>query len=182
MPDEGAARRIGGAALDRFARSGYAQTSLSDVARCAGVDQAVAQEEFASMDALVAELTRPLIEQLDALVVAADSADTNDAEEVAEILGQYLGTLVEHRQLVKVLLGDPTAAICPAVIRVRAGLTRLRDLLAGPAGGQDERIRASSALGAIQQAVADFSDVELLASWAVILHAAAATLVTEDRA
>lgn len=181
MPTERGAGRIPAAAMERFARSGYARTTLSTIATGAGVTEAQVQDAFGTKEALVAELTRPLLERLEALVRTARDADNDDPHEVAEILGGYLAMLVEHRQPVEVLLGDPTAAVCPAVVRLRSGLTRLRDELAGPAGGLDTRIRASSALGAVQQAVADSSDVELLATRVVIIQTAAAILVTEHR-
>lgn len=173
------ASRIAAAALDRIARSGYAQTTLSTIAAGAGVTEVIVQDTFGTKEALVAELTQPLLEQLEVLVRAAGSADSNDPDQVAAVLGKYLATLVAHRQLVEVLLGDPAAATCPAVVRLRSGLLELRDELAGPGEGLGGRIRASSALGAVQQAVADSSDVELLATRAVIIQTATAILVTE---
>lgn len=168
--------RIVAAALGRFARSGYAQTTLGDIASAAGLTEVELQERFITKEALVAELTGPLLVRLDALVRTAGDADSHDPDKVAEVLAAYLSVLVDHRQEVEVLLGDPTAAACPAVSRLQAGLTELRDELAGPAGGLDERIRAASALGAVHQAVADSTDVELLISRAVVIGAAMAIL------
>lgn len=174
-PERGA--RIGVAAMNQFARSGYAKTTLGDIARRVGLTEAQVQDEIVTKEALVAELTRPLLERLDALVRTASDADSHDADEVAEIMGAYLGVLVEYRQLVEVLLGDPTAAACPAVTRLRIGLDELRNELAGPAGGFEGRILASAALGAVHRAVADLTDVELLAMRTAIIEAAAAILV-----
>lgn len=173
--------RIVAAALGRFARSGYAQTTLGEIARAAGLTEAELQESFVTKEALVAGLTGPLLVRLDALVSTAGDADSHDPEEVAEVLGAYLSVLVDHRQEVKVLLGDPTAVASPAVGRLHAGLTELRDQLAGPGGGLDERIRASSALGAVHQAVADSTDLELLATRAIIIETALAILVNGYR-
>lgn len=173
--------RIGAAALDRFARHGYAHTALADIAVGAGVPEAQLQTQFADVGALVAALTTPLARRLDAHVRRAALADTRDHTEVAAILSEYLDTLVDHRALIEVLLGDRTAAECPPVNRIKAGLTELRDRLAGPLGGPGERIRASAALGAVQQAVADFSDAELVTTRTVIVDTAAAILLDERR-
>lgn len=172
--------RIGAAALERFARRGYAQTTLADIADGAGMTEAQLQDEFASTDALVAYVAAPLLDRLAAMVSDAEDGDTRDPLEAAGVLEAYLGALVDHRRLVEVVLGDPTAASCPAVSRLRAGFTALRDVLAGPAGGLPERIRASSALGALHQAVADFTDAELLTTRGVVIDAAVAILI-EDR-
>lgn len=175
MPTERDARIVA-AALARFTRSGYERTTLGDIARAAGLTEVEMHDSFVTKDALVAELTGPLLVRLDALVRSAGDADSRDPDEVAGVLGAYLSVLVDHRKEVEVLLGDPTAAACPAVSRLQAGLTELRNELAGPAGGLDERIRASSALGAVHQAVADSTDAELLTTRAVVIGAAMAIL------
>lgn len=176
MAAEHRAGRVADAALDRFARNGYAQTTLGDIASGAELTESQLQDDFVTKEVLVAILAEPLLTRLEALVRAAGDADSRDPDEAAEILGAYLGLLVDHRQLVQVLLGDPTAAACPAVGQLQTDLTALRDELAGPAGGFHERILASSALGAVQQAVADCTDVELLATRTVIIETAVAIL------
>lgn len=177
MAPQSGSGRLPAAALELFRRNGYERSTLAEIAGEAGLTERQLQEEFATKEALVAELTRPMLHGLDSLVRTAADTDSYDPDELAKILGAYLGVLVEHRELIDVLLGDPTAADCPAVGRLRGGLAVLRDELAGPAGGLDERIRASSALGAVQRAVADFTDLELLDCRAVIIEAAVAILV-----
>lgn len=169
---------VGAAALERFAVFGYAHTTLGDIARKVGVTEARLQDEFISKEALVAVLTAPLLDRLVVLVGVAGDADSHDPDAAAEILGCYFGVLVDHRQTLDVLLGDPTASACPAVGRLRAALTTLRDELADPAGGQEGRIVAAAALGAVEHAVADLSDVELLVGRAVVVSTAVTILVT----
>lgn len=173
--------RIASGTLDRFARSGYGRTTLGDIARRVGLTEAQLQDEFATKEALVAVLTRPLLEQMDALVRMAGDVDSHDPDRITEVLGAYLGVLVDHRRLVEVLLGDPSATACPAVRRLRTALTELRDELVGPAGGPGERIVASSALGAVHRAVSDFTDGELLASRTVVIETAVGILLSDYR-
>jgi len=173
---DGDTGRIAAAALERFARSGYVGTTLADIADGAGLSEAQLKAEYATKDILVSDLTAALLDRLEALVRVAGGAATGDRVEAARVLGAYLRALSDYRSLVEVFLGDPAAAACPAVSRLRGALTGLRDALAGPAGDATSRIRASSALGAVQQAVADFTDAELVVARAVIIETAVAIL------
>ncbi|MGH9179850.1 MAG: TetR/AcrR family transcriptional regulator [Acidimicrobiales bacterium] len=154
--------RVASAALGRLRTSGYALTTLAEIASAAGLSEAELSAAFGAKNEILAELAAPLLTRLNEVLDAACTADLLRPDQLRGVLESYHDALVEHRLLVEVILRDPTAGSSDAVVAVRAGLIRLRDELATGTGDDldHHRVRAASALGAVQGAVLDLTDVD----------------------
>jgi AcrR family transcriptional regulator len=171
--------RVADVALDRLHTHGFGLTTLDDVARAANLREAELQDVFGDIEGLMRELVSPLLARLREIVTTASAADLRQAERLRHVVEAYLDTLVAHRRLVGVILGDPTGAASESVRLVRGAMVGLRDELARAAGPDlHHRIRATSALGAVQAAVMEFSDLDAGTVRDVITDAAVAILLS----
>ncbi len=125
------------------------------------------------------ELVTPLLRRLRHVVAAAATADLHRPQQVRSVIEAYLDVLVAHRNLIGAIQWDPAAASSPSVRLVRAALHNLRDSLArGPGDELQRRIRAASALGAVQAAVLELTDIDPATVRDVIAEAAVAILLS----
>lgn len=171
--------RVADVALGRLQSSGFAQTTLDDVARAAGLREADAQSLFGDMEGLMSELVSPLLGRLREIAASAAAVDPRNATQLREVLEGYLDALVAYRALLCVVLGDVTAASSASVRLVRATMGSVREELARGMGGDlDHRIRAASALGAVQAAVLELTEVDPTTVRDVITDAAVAILLS----
>src|SRR5439155_27324847 len=112
-------------------------------------------------EGFLAQSASPLVGRLAEILSAARAGDLRQPEQLRRMVEDYVDALVTHRLLVEVVLGDPTAAASDAAATVRAAVQRLqRHLARGPGGELGRRIRAASALGAIQTAVLQLADAD----------------------
>lgn len=178
--DPGARKgRVADVALGCFRSRGFALTSLADVARAANLDDADVGALFGDKEGLMSELVSPLLSRLGEVVAAAAVADLTQHRQLRNVIEGYLDTLVAHRLLVGIILGDPTAASNESVRLVRATMSCLRDQLAAGTGSDPERgIRAAAALGAMQAAALELTDIDPTTVRHVIADAAMAILLT----
>lgn len=171
--------RVADVALGRLQSSGFAQTTLDDVARAADLREADAQALFGDMEGLMNELVSPLLDRVGEIATSAAAVDLRDTTQLRGLIEGYLNALVAHRVLVGVVLGDPTATSSASVRLVRATMLVLRDELArGTGGDRNHRIRAASALGAVEAAVLELTDVDATTVRDVITDAAVAILLS----
>jgi len=106
----GAARqRLLDAALALFTERGVNGTSLQMIADALGVTKAAVYHQFPSKDEIVLAVIAPAVDQLRALVAAADAAPTPAAGREIVLEGMT-GLVVAHRRLAAVLLVDRTVA------------------------------------------------------------------------
>lgn len=145
--------RVCDVALGRLAASGYAMTTLADVARAAGVPEEDLRTHFGDLEGLMAELVSPLVASLRGLAMAAHGVDGARAHAMRELLLRYYDTLADHRALALVALDDPTAGDSGAVLRVRAAVLAVQAELAGAGADLDHIVRTASAMGAVHDAV-----------------------------
>jgi AcrR family transcriptional regulator len=171
--------RVFDVAPGRLQANGFAYTTLEDIARAADLREADVRALFGDKEGLMGELVSPLLDRLRAIAAAAPPGEPRHAKQLRHLIERYLDALVAHRLLVSVVLGDPTATQCQPVRDVRAAIAALRDALAGgPEADLDHRIRAASALGAVQAAVLELAGVEPATVRGVITDAAVAILLS----
>lgn len=133
-------RRLLEIAIDRFGERGYRATSVSEIARTAGLTQAAVYAYFSSKEALFDAA-------VDADAAAAISRTTSQVAEVPAIqlvpmmLVFLLGGVEEHPLLKRVLQGHEPEALQRLVNL--PSLTDLADLIAG-------RIREAQARGEVR--------------------------------
>jgi AcrR family transcriptional regulator len=169
--------RVADVALVCLRTRGMALTTLDDVARAAGVDEAELQADFGDVEGLMRELVSPLLAGLREVATQAAGADLRQPAQLRVVIEAYLDALVAQRLLVGVILDDPTGAGSESVRVVRAAMVGIRDVLARGTGSDlDHTIRAASALGAVQAGVLEFTDLDAATVRDVITDAAVAIL------
>src|SRR3954471_12175134 len=107
MPRQTAAdtrAEIRAVAAELFAQQGFEQTSLRQIAERLGITKAALYYHFPSKDELLAELARPMIEDLEAYVAQAHGAGPDDAP---ELLRRYLELCHRNRKLLQGVLREP---------------------------------------------------------------------------
>ena len=98
--------RILAAAEEAFARHGYAETRLEDVAAAAGVRRPSLLYHFGSKDALYANTVRRVFEGLRSALVKAMSSEGTFEERVDATVGDYVAFLVAHPNLARIFLRE----------------------------------------------------------------------------
>ena len=130
-------------------------------------------------DALTRDRALPLVSRLAALTTSAASADLRQASALRAVIEEYMDALLLHRGVVTAASLVPAGGSSEAAGLVRDAIAALRDELAQGTGSElDGRIRAASALGAIQAAVLEPSDFEPATVRDVIAAAAVAILLS----
>ena len=171
--------RVADVALGRLCTRGFALTTLDDIARAARVGEAELRAVFGDVEGLMRKLVSPLLDRLGAVARQAAAADLHERQQLILVIEAYLDALVPHRVLVGVVLGDPAGAESESIRLVRAAMAGLRDQLAQGTGPDlDHTIRASSALGAVQAGVLEFTDLDASMVRNVITDAAVAILLS----
>jgi AcrR family transcriptional regulator len=125
------------AALECFADRGVRQTSLTDVARRAGVSRATAYRAFAGKDDLVAAVARAEVERFTAQLAEAVDWNADIDEVIRRTVAFTLRYLEAHAVLQRVLREEPEQLA--GVIVQRPGRVTLIELVRGGA----ERVLAS---------------------------------------
>ncbi len=171
--------RVADVTLGCLRTRGFALTTLDDVARAAGVGEAELQAVFGDVEGLMRELVSPLLASLREVTTQAAAVDLREPAQLRVVIEAYLDVLVAQRLLVGVILGDPAGAASESVCLVRGAMVGFRDVLAGGTGSElDHRIRAASALGAVQAGVLEFTDLDAPTVRDVITDAAVAILLS----
>ena len=157
---------------------GVAGTTLEDVADAAGVDEGNLRACLVDMEGLMAALVTPFLERLEPVAARAAAVDLGQEQAIREVIDAYLDAILDHRSVAGVVLSDPTAASTEPARRVRALTMAIRDHLAGGLSADlDGTIRATSALGALQFAALERSDLERHILFHTLTEAAVAILL-----
>jgi AcrR family transcriptional regulator len=149
-------QRILDVALELFAAQGFAATTTRELAERLHFTKAALYYHFPTKDALLQALVEPVMNQLAALVEGPDDGFAGDRATAARrrLLADYLDVISEHRQLLGVLVQDPSATGRPAMEAGRAFYERLTDRLGGPgAVPLPRRTRIRFVLGGLHAAV-----------------------------
>jgi AcrR family transcriptional regulator len=142
-------------AMELFAENGVEQTSLREIAERLDITKAALYYHFPSKDELLADLARPMIEDLEAFVSRARTAGPDDARDVLET---YLELCHRHRRLLQSVLRDPAVlsrlGVLTAVLYRRLEVDRALVGSDLPA----DRARAIIAFGGLQDCVVLMGD------------------------
>jgi AcrR family transcriptional regulator len=111
-------------ALELFAENGFEQTSLRQIAERLDITKAALYYHFPSKDELLAELARPMIDDLEAFLAHVRENGPGDA---GDLLRRYLELCHRHRKLLQSVLREPAvlARLLQSVLREPAVLARL---------------------------------------------------------
>ena len=96
-------------AVDLFTRHSFAGTSLQMIADELGFTKAAIYHHFRTREQLLAAVLEPMLEELGAVVVSAESRRTAHAR-AEHMLSGYAALAVRNRGLVAVLAADPSVA------------------------------------------------------------------------
>jgi AcrR family transcriptional regulator len=140
------------AAGELFAQLGFDRTSMRDIASRLGISAAALYHHYESKDAILLAVAEPGFILAEQWMATADETPLAP-ETVRAILGNYYALLGKEWKLFMLLLGDPAIRghdiIGP---RLHAQARQFYGFLAGPDPTFESRIRASAAMGALQQA------------------------------
>jgi AcrR family transcriptional regulator len=145
-------------ALELFAENGVEQTSLRQIAERLDITKAALYYHFPSKDELLAELARPMIDDLEGFFAHVRAAGPGDP---GAILRRYLQMCHRHRKLLQSMLRDPTVlARLGTLTQVLYRRLEVDRLLVGSDRPAD-RVRAIIAFGGLQDCVVLMGDEPL---------------------
>jgi len=157
-------------AIELFAEYGFEQTSLRRIAERLDITKAALYYHFPSKDELLADLARPLIDDLEGFLAHVGEVGPGDPD---AILRRYLELCFRHRKLLQSVLRDPTVlSRLGTLTQVLYRRLEVDRLLAGSDLPAD-RVRATIAFGGLQDCVVLLGD-EPLDSYADAAVASAA--------
>ena len=149
-------------AVELFTRHSFAGTSLQMIADELGFTKAAIYHHFRTREQLLAAVLEPMLEELGAVVVSAESRRTAHAR-AEHMLSGYAALAVRNRGLVAVLAADPSVA---TVLQDRPEwrdlidrqLALLADVDPGPAGAIKAAMVFAGMAGAAGQTWVNLDD------------------------
>ena len=174
---ESTRRRILDVALELFARQGFAATSTREISERLGFTKAALYYHFHTKDDLLSALVAPVVGELTGVLREHRGESVDDGVRRA-VLADYLAVIIDHRQLLGVLVQDPSATGRPALQSGREFYLRLTEVLVAPGRPVPaERARVRFVLGGMHAAVL-FSEPgeDLVAVGEAVLAAGCAAL------
>ncbi|GAA4100264.1 TetR family transcriptional regulator [Nonomuraea soli] len=169
-------QRILEAARTLFAARGYRATSMQSIADQVGITKAALYYHFDSKEEILRRLTVPLLDELEEVLAAAESGQ--DAEGVRwRAIEGYVDVHLRHRETLTMLVRDMTLLVqAPVADRFRTAIALANELVAGPGGGLEERVRACQVVAGLADPVLLFRDEPAERLRALILDGARALL------
>ncbi|MEV0585110.1 TetR family transcriptional regulator [Nonomuraea sp. NPDC050310] len=150
--------RILEAARALFAARGYRATSMQAIADRVGITKAALYYHFDSKEHLLQHLTIPLLDELEAVLAEAEAGDDPERVRWRAIEG-YVDVHLRHRHTLTMLVKDMTLLVqAPIADRFRAAIALANDLVAGPGGGLEQRVRACQVVAGLADPVVLFRD------------------------
>lgn len=148
--------RILTAARVLFAARGYRATSMQAIADEVGITKAALYYHFDSKDAILHQLTLPLLDELDAVLAGAEAEPTPEGVRWRAIEG-YVDVHLRHRHTLTMLVRDMTLLVqAPVGDRFRAAIALANELVAGPGAGIEQRVRAAQVVAGLADPVVLF--------------------------
>ncbi|GAA3939981.1 hypothetical protein GCM10023085_21830 [Actinomadura viridis] len=159
MNETATPRRILDAASTLFAERGFRGTSMQAIAREVGITKAALYYHFESKDDILRHLTLPLLDELEAALAEAEAQDDPETVRRRAIEG-YVDVSLRHRRTLVMLIRDMTLLVqAPVADRFKAVLLLAGDLVCGPDGGLEQRVRAAQVVAALGDPIIAFRDV-----------------------
>jgi AcrR family transcriptional regulator len=137
-------------AADLFARQGYVETSLSQIARRLGLTKAAVLYHFPTKDAILMELAEPMLAALEGILDAAEPMPPQQARWA--VIEGILDVSFEHLRLLAIA-NAAWVARDPVFGRVVDINNRALEVIAGPGAGLREHVRASAVLALLARPV-----------------------------
>ncbi|TDC97030.1 TetR/AcrR family transcriptional regulator [Nonomuraea deserti] len=170
MPSDTKAR-IQAVARELFAEQGVRNTSLRQISDRLGITKPALYYHFASRDDLVRSIVQPLIDDHDRFVTARAPGDPR------ELLEDYFEMIWRHRQVLVMVLNDlATLGQLDLTDRLFDWRRRLVGLLLGADVTQEQRIRATVALGGMSDCAVEYAGRPIEEVKPTAVQAAAAAL------
>ncbi|MEO3890310.1 helix-turn-helix domain-containing protein [Nonomuraea sp. B5E05] len=170
MPSDTRAR-IQAVARELFVEQGVRNTSLRQISDRLGITKPALYYHFASRDDLVRSIVQPLIDDHDKFVTTRAPGDPR------ELLDDYFEMIWRHRQvLVMVIRELATLGQLELADRMFDWRRRLVALLFGADLTQEQRIRATVALGGMSDCAVEYADLPIEEVKPTAVQAAAAAL------
>ncbi|MFG3437591.1 TetR family transcriptional regulator [Nonomuraea sp. NPDC047897] len=168
--------RILEAARALFSARGYRATSMQAIADEVGITKAALYYHFESKEEILRRLTLPLLDELEAVLARAESHDS--AEEVRwRAIEGYVDVHLRHRHTLTMLVKDMTLLVqSPIADRFRTAIALANELVAGPGGGLEQRVRACQVVAGLADPVVLFRDEPAEPLRSLILDGARALL------
>jgi AcrR family transcriptional regulator len=142
-------QRILAAAIELFAASGYAGTSMRDIAEAVGMTKAALYYHFSSKEEVLEAVTEPLLAEIEALVQRVTALPPLTP---AELLTSMAELLSVHVPLLSSVFNDPSVPRHGGLKRAGKDLEIFELALAG-SPSPDGLLRARCAIGAIRAGV-----------------------------
>ena len=155
-------------ARERLTTLGYDATTVGDLARQLDISKAAISYYFPTKDMILGEFVTPVLDQMEAAVKLADTAD--------EALAAFLSVIVDHHDLAVWIDTDQAVQNHPVYgPRLTAINERLIKLIIGGSRRKADRIRALSVLGGLWRPARELPTADLISHHAEIVHAALAS-------
>lgn len=168
--------RILEAARALFAVRGYRATSMQAIADEVGITKAALYYHFDSKEEILHQLTLPLLDELEAVLAQAESCESLEEVRWRAIEG-YVDVHLRHRQTLTMLVKDMTLLVqAPVGDRFRAAIALANELVAGPGGRLEHRVRACQVVAGLADPVVLFRDAPVDQLRGLILDGARALL------
>lgn len=143
-----------------FARRGYLRTSLREIADRIGVTKAAVLYHFPAKLDILAALTRPLLDDLDAALSAIDGDDPEVTRWPA--IEAMLDTLLAHRVLLRMVLFDMSVFAHMATFhRYSELMLRATRMVSGPDPDLAGQVRSTQAIGMLSDPVILLGDADI---------------------
>jgi AcrR family transcriptional regulator len=151
--------RILRAALEEFGGHGYHATSIQAIADRVGISKAAVLYHFKTKDEILAALAAPMLDAMEAALVAAEMSEETTPEGAGWLaLTGLLDVWLAHRYLMRMSLHDLALVEGVAFDRYRDAALRANVLLAGPDPDLRAKVRASQALAMVSDPVVLFAE------------------------
>jgi AcrR family transcriptional regulator len=151
--------RILRTALEEFGGHGYHATSIQAIADRVGVSKAAVLYHFKTKDEILAALAEPMLDAMEAALVAAEMSDQSAPGGPGWLaLTGLLEVWLAHRYLMRMSLHDLALVQGVAFDRYRDAALRANVLLAGPNPDLGAKICAAQALAMVSDPVVLFAE------------------------
>ncbi|KAB8189379.1 TetR family transcriptional regulator [Nonomuraea phyllanthi] len=170
MPSDTKAR-IQEVARELFLSQGVQNTSLRQISERLGITKPALYYHFSSRDDLVRSIVQPMVEDIERFVTTRRPGDPR------ALLGEYFELAWRHRDVITMMIRDVTTlGVLDLGTRMFDWRRRLITLLLGSDLTQEQRIRATVALGGLSDCSVEYAHLPMDEVKPAAVEAAAAAL------
>lgn len=156
------------AALTAFSRGGYAGTTITDIAREAGISSAYVLKLFGGKEALFVAALDRCFERIVQTLATAPSDGT--PVEILDAMGDVYAELIADRTLILIQVHAQSVATLPAIGNaLRAGLATITRFAKQRSGAADTDVQRFIAYGQLCHLVVTSDIADIDDDWARIL-------------